>query len=349
MKKLLLLFILCTSSLFAQVGIGTVNPDPASQLEITSSNRGVLIPRLALTDVSDQTTITAGNVESLLVYNTTENSSLTRGYYYWYQGKWHRLISKLDLPDNIVIWDPVNNQFTYIDENGNVQIIDINDLIEETLTTLTDNGDGTISYTDEQGNTTIIDIRDLETLTSLMLSADGQILEYKDEAGVTTQIDVAALVQNLETVTSLINHNNGVYDYTSEDNTITTIDVIADVVNNIQNQGDIYTAIINLINSNSTTDIFVDNGDGTFTHTAADGTVVMFDANTLTFVNNGNGSYTFTNENGETLTIDVIADVVTNIQNQGDIYNEIISIINSTTDIFVDNGDGTFTHTAADG
>ncbi|MDN3725571.1 hypothetical protein QRD02_14390, partial [Aequorivita sp. SDUM287046] len=101
---------------------------------------------------------------------------------------------------------------------------------------------------------------------------------------------------------------------------------------------DIYNEIISIINS--TTDIFVDNGDGTFTHTAADGTVVTFDANTLTFVNNGNGSYTFTNENGETLTIDVIADVVTNIQNQGDIYNEIISIINSTTDIFVDNGDG---------
>ncbi|MDN3725082.1 hypothetical protein QRD02_11865, partial [Aequorivita sp. SDUM287046] len=105
------------------------------------------------------------------------------------------------------------------------------------------------------------------------------------------------------------------------------------VVTNIQNQGDIYNEIISIINS--TTDIFVDNGDGTFTHTAADGTVVTFDANTLTFVNNGNGSYTFTNENGETITIDVIADVVTNIQNQGDIYNEIIQIYGSPLKSFV--------------
>src|SRR5690606_7420144 len=96
-------------------------------------------------------------------------------------------------------------------------------------------------------------------------------------------------------------------------------------------------------------DVLVDNGDGTFTHTAADGTVVTFDANTTAMVDNGDGTYTFTNANGDTITVDVVGDVVTNIQNEGAIYNEIINILEQETDTFVDNGDGTFTHTSVDG
>src|SRR5690554_7686691 len=102
-----------------------------------------------------------------------------------------------------------------------------------------------------------------------------------------------------------------------------------------------------LIGSNS--DIFVDNGDGTFTHATVDGQTLIFDANTTTMVDNGDGTYVFTNANGDTITVDVVGYVVTNIQNQGAIYNEIINILNAESDIFVDNGDGTFTHTAADG
>ena len=117
MKKILLLFLLVSGSLFAQVGIGTENPNPSSQLDIQSSDRGILIPRIALTSITDQTSITAGNVESLLVYNSTTNNTLSPGYYYWFNGKWQRFTSDFDLPDNIVIWDPVNNLFTYIDVN----------------------------------------------------------------------------------------------------------------------------------------------------------------------------------------------------------------------------------------
>src|SRR5690606_40968043 len=88
---------------------------------------------------------------------------------------------------------------------------------------------------------------------------------------------------------------------------------------------------------------------GPLTHTAADGTVVTFDANTTNMVDNGDGTYIFTNANGDTITVDVVGDVVTNIQNQGAIYNEIINILNAESDIFVDNGDGTFTHSSEDG
>ncbi|WP_407933274.1 autotransporter outer membrane beta-barrel domain-containing protein, partial [Aequorivita sinensis] len=314
MKKLLLLLLLCTGSIYAQVGIGTDTPNPSTQLEIKSANRGVLIPQVPLTGKTDQTTINAGNLESLLVYNTSTNETLNPGYYYWFQGNWQRLISDTDLPDFIVLWDVVNNQFTYIDQNGDIQTIDISDL---------------------------------ETLTFLGLNVDGHTLEYTDEDGVVTSIDLEQVIKNFETITTLTANGDGTYTFINEAGEVTIIDVIGDVVTNIQNQGDIYNEIISIITAN--TDVFVDNGDGTFTHTAANGAVVTFDANTTSMVDNGDGTYTFTNANGETITVDVIGDVVTNIQNQGDIYNEIISIITANTDVFVDNGDGTFTHTAANG
>src|SRR5690554_5092314 len=316
MKKLLLLLILCTSSIYAQVGIGTDTPNPSSQLEIKSSNRGVLIPQVALTSKTDQTTINAGNLESLLVYNTSTNETLNPGYYYWFQGNWQRLTSDSDLPDFIVLWDVVNNQFTYIDQNGDIQIIDISDL---------------------------------ETLTFLGLNVDGHTLEYTDEDGVVTSIDLEQVIKNFETITTLTANGDGTYTFTNEAGQVTVIDVIGDVVTNIQNQGDIYNEIINIIAA-SGTDVFEDLGDGTFKHTAVDGTEVIFNANTTSMQDNGDGTYVFTNANGDSITVDVIGDVVTNIQNQGDIYNEIINIIAASgTDVFEDLGDGTFKHTAVDG
>ncbi|WP_271425270.1 hypothetical protein, partial [Aequorivita sinensis] len=80
---------------------------------------------------------------------------------------------------------------------------------------------------------------------------------------------------------------------------------------NIQNQGDIYNEIINIIAA-SGTDVFEDLGDGTFKHTAVDGTEVIFNANTTSMQDNGDGTYVFTNANGDSITVDVINDVVTN-------------------------------------
>src|SRR5690606_39647740 len=97
--------------------------------------------------------------------------------------------------------------------------------------------------------------------------------------------------------------------------------VVCDVVISIVYYCAIYNEIIKILNAES--DIFVDNGDGTFTHTAADGTIVTFDANTTNMVDNGDGTYVFTIANGDTITVDVVGDVVTNIQNQGDIYKVI--------------------------
>src|SRR5690606_16393801 len=82
-----------------------------------------------------------------------------------------------------------------------------------------------------------------------------------------------------------------------------------DVVENIVNEGAVYNELTRVINEliDSNSDVLVDNGNGTFTHTAADGTEVTFDANTTALVDNGDGTYTLTNADGTTLTINTNA------------------------------------------
>ena len=71
----------------AQVGIGTTNPNVSSMLDITSTNSGLLIPRIALTSTTDVATI-ASPIVSLLIYNS---GFTPNGYYYWNGSVWVQL------------------------------------------------------------------------------------------------------------------------------------------------------------------------------------------------------------------------------------------------------------------
>ena len=78
-----LLFL--SSSVYSQVGIGTTTPHSSSVLEMKSSSKGFLPPRIALTSVSDATTISSP-ATGLLIFNTASAGStpynVTPGYYY---------------------------------------------------------------------------------------------------------------------------------------------------------------------------------------------------------------------------------------------------------------------------
>ena len=99
MRKILLLVAggLFSTVINAQVGIGTLNPNKSAQLEIAAKDRGILIPRVPLKSITDAVTISNGNVESLLVFNTNPSNSLSRGYYYWLDNRWNRIINETDL------------------------------------------------------------------------------------------------------------------------------------------------------------------------------------------------------------------------------------------------------------
>lgn len=82
-------------ALNAQVGINTAGPDASSMLDISSSNKGLLIPRVELQSTTDVISI-ATPANSLLVYNTVVSSDLSVGYYYWSTplSKWIKIIDQ---------------------------------------------------------------------------------------------------------------------------------------------------------------------------------------------------------------------------------------------------------------
>ena len=92
---LLLLLLVTSNSLIAQVGIGELDTEiaPSAMLEIKSTNKGLLIPRV--------TYLQKMNIEnpatSLLVYQTDAES----GYYYYSNSAWVLLTTRLNYQSDV--------------------------------------------------------------------------------------------------------------------------------------------------------------------------------------------------------------------------------------------------------
>ena len=83
LRVLVFVFFLSSTSLIAQVGIGTDTPAASAALEIQSTQKGFLISRMTQL----QRNAIAEPLEALLVYQTDETS----GFYYYKSGQWIRL------------------------------------------------------------------------------------------------------------------------------------------------------------------------------------------------------------------------------------------------------------------
>jgi hypothetical protein len=96
MKHLIFTIFVCLyiQSIYAQVGIGTTTPESSAMLEVSSSNKGFLPPRVSLTATNAASPITSP-ATGLLVYNiATAGSSpnqVSPGYYYWNGTAWLKL------------------------------------------------------------------------------------------------------------------------------------------------------------------------------------------------------------------------------------------------------------------
>ncbi|KZE83703.1 hypothetical protein AV926_04100 [Myroides marinus] len=101
MKKLILsatvaFTVLTTSNIYAQQGFGTNTPDRSSAVDIVSSKRGLLIPRIDIPNL-DQAAPVSNPANALMVYNTGKTTAA--GFYYWdasYNngaGRWVRFVS----------------------------------------------------------------------------------------------------------------------------------------------------------------------------------------------------------------------------------------------------------------
>ncbi|WP_128331968.1 hypothetical protein [Apibacter sp. HY039] len=92
-KKIIIITMsLCFNLFFGQVGIGTSNPDSSALLDISSSNKGMLIPRIALTSNTDQSIVGGNAATGLMVYNTGSNTGFPiEGFFFWNGASWKKL------------------------------------------------------------------------------------------------------------------------------------------------------------------------------------------------------------------------------------------------------------------
>lgn len=93
-----LLFFLFALNASSQVVIGEKSAENGAIFQLTSSDKGIMIPNVALTSRNDITTITPVAVEGLWVYNTATAGSgldsVTPGFYFWDGSKWVRIYNE---------------------------------------------------------------------------------------------------------------------------------------------------------------------------------------------------------------------------------------------------------------
>ncbi|HMI79443.1 MAG TPA: hypothetical protein VK484_11665 [Ferruginibacter sp.] len=91
MKKIFLLYLTCllasiSHSYSQNIGIGTTTPNSSAMLDVQSTNKGMLVPRIALTSANAASPVTSP-ADALLIYNTATAGSginaVIPGFYYW--------------------------------------------------------------------------------------------------------------------------------------------------------------------------------------------------------------------------------------------------------------------------
>ncbi|HOK37996.1 MAG TPA: hypothetical protein PLC87_04930 [Bacteroidales bacterium] len=116
--------VLSTFKVFSQgVAINTTeaNPHPSAILDVTSTNSGVLIPRMT----QAQRNAISTPADGLLIFQTDNTS----GFYYYENGSWHWLFSGNvpSVPGNVEHWvRPSSANFIHPEHNANIRVHDAN-------------------------------------------------------------------------------------------------------------------------------------------------------------------------------------------------------------------------------
>lgn len=330
-KKIIpLAALLLSGSAIAQIGIGTEYPASSAQLDIVSSNKGVLLPRIELKASDDRSSIKGNLVESLLVYHTG-NTNLVAGFYYWKEDRWSQLVST----------------DTYIDRKNNTFTIGVNPTKngeESLIITDTENHRVYLSVAAIANNSTFIEnlgdniefkqiINDNSIVSTLNLS-DSSVNSDEVIAGFTFNNGKSLnSIQFAETLTAMAKGTdlNGLIEYYfidetgNRDNVIiqVTQDIITDfekiindtTVNNLLKQF-ISTATGDVsVVRNATGDVVI----STSTHTFNLSEEIRNKETNTTLTSVVSGVYVYKNEetiknNGTGITINVVSDVQNNFQ-----------------------------------
>ena len=128
MKSLVILCYLVlfwsATNLFSQgVAINTTesNPHPSAMLDVSSTNSGILIPRMT----QAQRNAINSPADGLLIFQTDN----TPGFYYYENGSWHWLFSGNvpSVPGNVEHWvRPASANYIHPEHNSNIRVHDAN-------------------------------------------------------------------------------------------------------------------------------------------------------------------------------------------------------------------------------
>ena len=345
MRRKIQLLIIATLLLFvgealAQQGFGTNQPDKSSAVDIVSSKRGLLIPRVALTQTTSSVPIIGTPAESLLVYNTATENDVSPGYYYWQDNRWVRFVAS-DTEKTVTVSEGENVKVekdesgTTIDytvsvkggdTDGQVLVtkidgtdvttvwVDPSEFIEGVVTadsglTMDSNHNITLGgaltkpteiVTDD---TNTLAISGLEDVSGTFDNASQKIVIMGSD-GVLKVVSSDDIVKANETVTTLVANADGTYTYTSEDNTVTVIDIPNSVIENFETivnggpveiNGTTYTTIEEYIEQIASSSVTIEGSD----FITVTGTGVATDPYVVTIEEGDDDSMLITNENGD--------------------------------------------------
>jgi len=161
---ILILLLTVVTGTQAQIGIQTDNPHSSSALEIVSSDKGVLIPRVTLSaSLSSPSPVTSPAV-GLLIYNSGANQD--EGFYFWTGSEWVQLKAEEDSDvegpssstDNAVArfdgtdGNTIQNSSVILDDASNIS--GVNKLTTAGFTMPTNAGEDHVLVSDASGNGT---------------------------------------------------------------------------------------------------------------------------------------------------------------------------------------------------
>jgi hypothetical protein len=93
-----------------KIGDNPTNLNPNSLLELESTDKGLLIPRLSLTQTTNAAPLT-NHVSGMIAYNTAEQNDVVPGFYYNDGSKWVRLLTNGQISSPTVIGTSPTNTF----------------------------------------------------------------------------------------------------------------------------------------------------------------------------------------------------------------------------------------------
>ncbi|MGB0431257.1 MAG: hypothetical protein ACPGLV_12345 [Bacteroidia bacterium] len=125
-SNVIIIALFLMSSTGILISTGTGNPDGSAMLEIKSSDKGLLIPRVDLDDISSNTSPVNAPAEGLLVYN--DGGDQAEGFYYWDEDhdQWNSVVNEVKpvryhMPSNASVstgWNRVNFSASTFDNNS---------------------------------------------------------------------------------------------------------------------------------------------------------------------------------------------------------------------------------------